>query len=379
MNPQAGSLPAPEEKSGEPISLPAQQLPIPSPVTQVPPGNVNPARGTGGDSIGGAVSGAVSGATGFAPLSHPVSGGIPVPIQPPSVSGTVPGAGPGGTAADGPWGQAAFSYGGLPVRPFLDPNQEVKYPPGVFPPDQAPGYPSRRVPANNVSYQEMAGVKRGLQFCYYSLVTLLATIALGVGLFIFAIVTSFPIGLGFGLLFSLCGWIVGAFFLIASFSGKLFCFSVPVRSGARGVLKAATLLEGIAILATLLGWFAFVLAIPFYFLGSVCFAAGFLCFLVFLKRIGKFMGSEKVRRSANTLLVMFSVVRGIGLVSAIGSLVSFFVGFFLLAPLGCIGLAIPIAFVVGLCMYSTLLRNAIRAIAELGASGAPAVAPATQV
>lgn len=230
---------------------------------------------------------------------------------------------------------------------------------------------------------EWNGTRRGIKLVYVGILMILVCCLLMIFFYIGMVLTNGgPAGRGLDpKILMVASVLLAAGVVIAAitiFVGECFCTTVPRESGAKGLANAAVMLKvfNFTISLTVIAFvslnppvevaiIARLVNLANAFLGL----AAFFCFLNFLKRVARHIGEHHLASNAQTIIGIF-----IGIFVGYAVMLLIMVMTVFAAPggggvdlglpmlMGCGGIVILIAFIVAICMYTTLLRNLANAI-----------------
>lgn len=223
------------------------------------------------------------------------------------------------------------------------------------------------------NYAGLAGTRIGLRLVYWAIVTMLVVMLL----IIFGAMFVRFLGPGsqaIAVILLVGGVLIAMGAGLVMFVGQCFCLSVPVETRARGLITAAVAIQvinmvagvGAIIIAVLLG------ANPdepnpaiagFQVVSGILGIVGFFCFLAFIRRVAEYIGDGAVVAYATKVIKLFGWLLGmyfLMIVVVIGA--ALFGAGGMLVVLGIMALVIFVMAIAGLCMYTTLLRNAANAL-----------------
>lgn len=245
-----------------------------------------------------------------------------------------------------------------------------------------------RQPESIASIQRLNGTKNGFQLVYYGVVLVLIALVLSIFAFIiFRALNSNPAGgapasVTFVVVAACSG--VAAIGSLTIFVGQCFCLGAPKASKAKGPIIWAVSLQMLALLGGLgIAVAAIVMAevdpeavAPLYWRAEICIAAlaicSCFCQLLFVKRVARFIERTHQTKIAGIALAVFGALFAlcvllIGNAFAVAA-VRAGAGREAAALLGLLSLGVVLSIsvlgVVGLCLYTALLKSMVKAIAE---------------
>lgn len=201
------------------------------------------------------------------------------------------------------------------------------------------------------SYQELAGVERGLRLIYLGIcgvfLSAMAAAVLGV--------VAGPLSL-----IGLAGVFVSWLMLII---GPFFCLTAPAESGAKGLIGASILFQLTGFLLSIALRTGAELPLPLQLLSQFAGVTGGVLFIFFLMKIAKYIGRNDLRRRGINVLIGSVVIFLITMVAVYLMLTS---GRGRMEPGGLIAIIVAaIGALVLFVMYANLVNYLAKAIGSL--------------
>lgn len=226
---------------------------------------------------------------------------------------------------------------------------------------------------------QLKGTRTGLQLVYWGIVLMLVCFVL----IIIGVVAMGALGgggpggganqmlLGLGFIIIGLALMVGGLMMLI---GQCFCLTVPEQTGAKGLITAVVAIQVINLVVGFgIGAAAAVnpqggnpVLMGVQFLSGILGLVGFFCFLYFIKKVALYINQHEIAEYAGkvigvcaAIVVMYVMMIAVAIASIVanaGAMAVFS---------GCLGLIILISCIVGLCMYTTVLRNTINALGEI--------------
>ena len=206
------------------------------------------------------------------------------------------------------------------------------------------------------SYEELAGVERGLRLIYLGIC----------GVFLSAMATAvLAVAIGPIARIGFVGVIISWLMVII---GPFFCLSVPAESKARGLIGASILFQLTGFILTIALRTGADLSPALRLLSQFSGVTGGVLFILFLMKVARLIGREDLRRRGINVLIGSAVLFGIA-VYAFYSLNTRGRG--VTEPLGVIALVISaIGILVLFVMYANLINYLAKAIGSLRSGSA---------